>query len=268
MDPKVVKSITDSFNKLIEQVPSLLDLFGKFLKVVADRVPKVLEFTKNIGGLSTALTIMAGIMVLDAIAGFITMATVISGVLIPVFGALIGAVAAFDVAMLLNPLGLFIAACIGLTAIVVLIAAKWEPLKAFFTKLFTDSLASIHLIWSGLTGWFENLLWGVEHAFSDTWKRIDAGIPSWLKQLMKIGGAGLLFSFDPAAGVAAAAAAMAPKPIPRGPPAAMRAPAAYGGRNAPVVGKILVSAAPGSVVRKLSAAGGFDLEHSRGLLLA
>ncbi len=264
MQPQVLKNFSDAMGKLIAQAPGLIGAFSQIVDGIATLIPKVLKVTDAFGGLKSVVLVLAGVMALEfagsiagsvtalwGLAGALNLAKAAAGVaflwdLIAGFVALApagelatAAMLSFDAAMDANPIGLMVLAIEALVALAGVVIANWAPLSKW---------------WSGFWD-------GLVKTFSDGWRRLWSGIPDWARKLLKLGAIGVAIT-NPA--LAVAGASMMPAPAhptvnrrPLKPPAA----AAH---HSQVSGKIVIEAAPGTVVRKMSSSSNLVLQSNRG----
>ena len=135
------------------------------LPVVTPLIAKLSEMAKAFGDLSPAtqktILVIAGIVavvgpVLVVIGSIVTAVGAIAGA----FGAAslaistAGGIIAFVVGIITSPITLTIAAIAALAAIAFVVVKNWEPIKAFFSNLWTSITTTTSAAWEGIKAFF------------------------------------------------------------------------------------------------------------------
>ena len=156
---KFLSFLSDQFNKITPGIlalwGSLKNLFGAFWDAINSLLPafksETDDLSNSVNSLTGVLKIMADIgtkafefikIISPFLKPFIATLLIYKGVLIALAIATKGwaiAQGLLNIALNLNPIGLFIAAIASLIGIVGVIIAKWEPIKEFFLGLW-DSI--------------------------------------------------------------------------------------------------------------------------------
>jgi hypothetical protein len=281
LSPKAIDAFTKGLNELIKKMPAMAKGLANIAQLGIGVISFFLTLASNSTALNAVLITLAGFMSLQFVAavmegvnalkalkvvaavGFIWDMIAGFAALVPSVGLVDAAMMTLNAVMALNPIGLIIIAIgvfIGLAAVVI---ANWKPISAFFVNLWKSSVDALKTAWSGVTGFFSNLMSGIENIFSNAWKRITAGMPDWLKTVIKVGGLATLIVTNPAVGVAATTAAVS-HAISSGAPKAMQHGAGAAGANGRIDAHIHVTSEGKAQVKSLRASPGMTATVDRG----
>jgi phage-related protein len=168
---EIGKKIKTAFDILGPPIKIFIGSVVKIGKVLFNLVAKVIKpFTSATGGMSGILKVLGGVLefvggFLDAFASGIEFLSPILAPLATAIGVVAGAMAAFNLVMSLNPIGIIILAIGGLIAAIGLLADNWDVVVKFFKDtwdnivgFFQSAIDSIVGFLKGLWDWFMKML--------------------------------------------------------------------------------------------------------------
>lgn len=283
LSPASIDHFTDAVEQLTNRLPALLPRIESLIGKAITLADKLLDLTNHTKTLKVVFGSLVGFMAAQAVVAFASTAANIAKIgiaavtavpllmgLIPAITGVTDVMAALDLALDANPIGV-IALLIGAVIAVIggLIYAGyevvthwdgivkwwkgvWEKFKLPITLAFPAIVAfallvnAIYKNWGGITAWFKKTWDSVVDVFSSAWKRIESLTPDWLKMLLKVGALGVAVTMPGVAALAAPLVIPSMPAIGQPPQSHAGAPARPGAAPSVVLPKTKTSDAAGS----------------------